>query len=88
MVFQVIEDIANDGEVKTFQHDRRVGGYERRIWPFSKPFAWPPRRALTDLGLEIFGGPRPEEVSPGYEGFIRRLARRRLYLGKTGWAIP
>lgn len=33
LVVQVIEDIAEDGEVKTFQHDHRVGGYEARIWP-------------------------------------------------------
>jgi len=42
LVVQVIEDIAEDGEVKTFQHDHRVGGHEARIWPFSEPFKWPP----------------------------------------------
>jgi hypothetical protein len=84
MVVQVIEDIANDGEIKTFQHDYRVGGYEARIWPFSEPFKWPPRRALTDLGLEIFGGPQPGEASPRHLGIVRRLLQRRLYLQRTG----
>lgn len=80
LVVQVIEDIANDGEVKTFQHDHRVGGYEARIWPFTKPFPWPPRRALTDLGLDIFGGIRPGEEPPERRGFLGRLLQRRLYL--------
>jgi hypothetical protein len=62
LVVQVIEDIADDGEVKTFQHDPRVGGHEARIWPFSKPFTWPPGLALSDAGLEIFGGPKPGEA--------------------------
>jgi hypothetical protein len=61
LVVQVIADIAGDGEVKSFQHDERVGGHEARIWPFSPPFKWPPGAALTDAGLEIFGGPKPGE---------------------------
>lgn len=88
LVVQVIEDIAEDGEVKTFQHDHRVGGNEARIWPFSPPFKWPPRRALTDLGLEIFGGPQPGEVAPERLGFIKRLRQRRLYLQRTGRDKP
>lgn len=74
--------------LKTFQHDHRVGGYEARIWPFSEPFNWPPRRALTDLGLEIFGGPRPGEVAPRREGFLRRLLQRKRYLQTTGRSQP
>lgn len=76
LVVQVIEDIAEDGKVKTFQHDRRIAGHEARIWPFSKPFTWPPGLALTDAGLEIFGGPKPGEASPSRMGFLRRLLQR------------
>ncbi len=73
LVVQVIEDVADDGEVKTFQHDKRVAGHEERIWPFCQPFKWPPGLALTDAGLEIFGGPSlaknlgaglPKQVAP------------------------
>lgn len=88
LVVQVIEDIADDGEVKTFQHDHRVGGYEARIWPFTKPFPWSPRRALTDLGLEIFGGIRPGEEPPERRGFLVKLLQRRLYLQRTGRSKP
>jgi hypothetical protein len=73
---QVIEDIADDGEVKTFQHDKRVAGNEARIWPFCEPFKWPPGLALTDVGLEIFGGPKPSEAPPGRTGFLSRLLHR------------
>jgi hypothetical protein len=83
LVVQVIEDIAGDGEIKTFQHDHRVGGYEERIWPFTEPFPWPPRRALTDLGLEVFGGPKPGEEPPALGGLLRRLLLRRHYLQRT-----
>lgn len=75
MVVQVLEDIVNDGEIKTFQHDYRVGGYEARIWPFSEPFKWPPRRALTDLGLEVFGGPQPGEAAPKRKGLCADCSR-------------
>jgi hypothetical protein len=88
LVVQVLEDIANDGEVKTFQHDYRVGGYEARIWPFCEPFAWPPRRALTDLGLEIFGGPQPGDLAARRIGILRKLLQRRLYLQRTGRDMP
>lgn len=88
LIVQVIEDIADDGEVKTFQHDPRVGGYEARIWPFSKPFKWPPRRALTDVGLEIFGGPKPGEEPPERKGFIGRRLHRSRYLQRTGRSKP
>ena len=76
LVVQVIEDIADDGEVKTFQHDHRIGGHEARIWPFSEPFDWPPGLALTDAGLEIFGGPKPGENPFRRGGFLRRLFQR------------
>ena len=88
LVVQVIEDIANDGEVKTFRRDYRVGGYEARIWPFCEPFEWPPRRALTDLGLEIFGGPQPGELAARREGILRKLLQRKLYLQRTGRSKP
>lgn len=61
LVVQVIEDVADDGEVKAFQHDKRIAGHEARIWPFSQTFEWPPGLALSDAGLEIFGGPKPGE---------------------------
>jgi hypothetical protein len=73
LVVQVIEDIANDGEVKTFQHDKRIRGHEERIWPFRKPFEWPPGLALTDAGLEIFGGPKPGEKPPSRKGLLSKL---------------
>jgi hypothetical protein len=88
LVVQVIEDIADDGEVKTFQHDPRVAGHEARIWPFSESFKWPPRLALNDLGLEIFGGPKPGEEPPAPMGFLRRLSQRQLYLQRTGRSKP
>lgn len=75
LVVQVIEDIADDGEVKTFQHDRRIAGNEARIWPFSRPFSWPPGLALTDVGLEIFGGPKPGEEPRGRGGLLSRVRR-------------
>jgi hypothetical protein len=83
MVVQVLEDIAGDGEIKTFQHDYRVGGYETRIWPFSEPFRWPPRRALTDLGLEIFGGPQVGEAGLRRVSPLRKLLHGERYLRRT-----
>jgi hypothetical protein len=76
LVVQVIEDIADDGDVKTFQHDKRIAGNEARIWPFSQPFDWPPGLALTDAGLEVFGGPKPGEKPPGPAGLLKRLLRK------------
>jgi hypothetical protein len=55
LIVQVIEDIADDGEVKTFQHDHRVGGHEARIWP-SEPFIWPPGLALPMPALRSSEG--------------------------------
>jgi hypothetical protein len=82
LVIQVIEDVAEDGEIKTFQHDKRVAGHEARIWPFCQPFKWSPRMALTDAGLEIFGGPKPGEIPSRRAGFLRRLPRRNRYLAR------
>jgi hypothetical protein len=65
LVVQVIEDIADAGEVKTFQHDQRVGGHEARIWPFSEPFNWPPGLALTDAGLRSSEDPSQVKTLPG-----------------------
>jgi hypothetical protein len=62
LVVQVIKDIAGDGEVKSFRHDKRVAGNEARIWPLSQPFKWPPGHPLTDADLEVFGGPKPGET--------------------------
>ena len=60
LVVQIIEDIATDSEIKTFQHDPRVASSAARIWPFRRPFKWPPGPALTDSGLEVFAGPKPQ----------------------------
>jgi hypothetical protein len=76
LVVQVIEDVARDGEVKSFQHDKRIAGNEARIWPFSQPFDWPPGLALTDSGLEIFGGPKPGEKPLGRGGLLKSLHRK------------
>lgn len=76
LVVQVIEDISEDGAVKTFQRDKRIAGQDARIWPFSKPFEWPPGLALTDAGLEIFGGPKPGEEPSKRAGILGRLLRR------------
>jgi hypothetical protein len=71
LIVQVIENIAEDGEAKTFQHDKRIAGHEARIWPFTKPFKWPPGIALTDAGLEIFGGPKPGQKPSHHSGSLR-----------------
>lgn len=83
LVVQVIEDIAEDGEVKTFQQDFRVGGYETRIWPFSESFRWPPHRGLTDLGLAIFGGPQPGKTPSMHKVILGRALSRRRYLQRS-----
>lgn len=59
LVAQVVVDIAEDGEVKAIQRDKRIAGHDARIWPFCEPFEWPPGLALTDAGLEVFAGPKP-----------------------------
>jgi hypothetical protein len=79
LVVQAVADIAEDGEVKAIQRDKRIAGHDARIWPFCEPFEWPPGLALTDAGLEVFAGPKPGDPPmkvPGRLAMLAHLLRR------------
>jgi len=61
LVLQVVRSYLGHSQIE-ITRDPRVAGCDRRIWPATGTFTWPPGDALSDTDLDVYTGPHPKRI--------------------------
>lgn len=61
LVLQVVRSYLGHSPLE-ITRDPRVAGCDRRVWPVTGTFTWPPGDALSDEDLDVYTGPHPKQI--------------------------